>query len=160
MDAVTAMREIDKSVIKARRLEGWITIAVYTVITLALLYLTVQFHWPWWIVIVAAVLTVVSIPFEIILLPAMKYRTWRYRIQEHEIELHHGIWFRKQTLIPFVRIQHVDAKQGPILRRYRLSTVTFSTAAGSHEIPALSEQTAEQVRKQIAANARVAHEEI
>ncbi|MFC3249905.1 PH domain-containing protein [Paenibacillus sepulcri] len=59
-----------------------------------------------------------------------------------------------------VRIQHIDAKQGPILKHYGLTTLTFSTAAGSHEIPALTESTAEQVHRQIATLARLIDEEI
>lgn len=160
MGAGIAMRRIDKNVIKARRIEGWITVTVYMVILIVLFLLTLQFEWPRWIVIVAAIVTVFNIPLELVILPRLKYRTWRYLLNEYEIELHHGIFFRKRTLIPFVRIQHVDAKQGPILRKYGLSTVTFSTAAGSHEIPALPENTAEKVRRQIAANARITDEGI
>ncbi|MBW7455642.1 PH domain-containing protein [Paenibacillus sepulcri] len=154
------MLRIDPKVIQARRLEGWITISIYVVIIAVLSGLTIRFDWTLWIVIAAAAWTVVSIPFEIVLLPRMRYRSWRYLISEHEIELWHGFFFRKRTLIPMVRIQHIDAKQGPILKHYGLTTLTFSTAAGSHEIPALTESTAEQVHRQIATLARLIDEEI
>lgn len=160
MNSDTTMRKIDKKAINVWRIAGWITITVYMAMMIALYFLTIEFDWPRWIVIVATLLTLFTIPLELVILPRLKYKTWSYLISEHEIELHHGIFFRKRTLIPFVRIQHVDAKQGPILRRYGLSTVTFSTAAGSHEIPALSEHTAEQVRRKIATIARITDEAI
>ncbi|MBE9915888.1 PH domain-containing protein [Paenibacillus donghaensis] len=160
MNSSQEMQKIDKDVIQARRLEGWITILVYAVIIVLLYWLTLRFDWPVWIVSFAIIWTILSIPFELVFLPQCKYKFWRYRISEHEIELHHGIFFRKRTIIPMIRIQHIDAKQGPILKRYGLSTITFSTAAGSHDIPALKESKAEHVRKYIAALARITNEDI
>ena len=62
---------------------------------------------------------------------------WRYEVRESEIELQHGIFIVKRTLIPMVRVQHVDTSQGPILRKYDLAEITISTAATNHTIPAL-----------------------
>ncbi|MNC77824.1 Bacterial membrane flanked domain protein [compost metagenome] len=59
-----------------------------------------------------------------------------------------------------VRIQHVDMKQGPVMRKYRVAAITFSTAAGVHEIPGLDLDTAEAVRNRIVELARLAHEDI
>jgi len=52
----------------------------------------------------------------------------------------------KRTLIPMIRVQHVDSSQGPLLKKYRLASVTISTAATVHEIPALDEEEAEELR--------------
>ena len=58
------------------------------------------------------------------------------------------------------RVQHVDTRQGPLLRHYGLSTVTISTAAGTHEIPALADDVAGILRDRISELARVVDEDV
>ncbi|TYP74080.1 PH domain-containing protein [Paenibacillus methanolicus] len=152
--------KLDTRVTEANRIAGVIASVVYAAIVLTLVALTVRFGWPWWIAAVAGALAAAAIPVELFLAPRFAYRTWRYALHEEEIELLHGFWFRCRTLIPYAKIQHVDAKQGPIMRKYGLFAITFSTAAGSHRIPALAEQTADRVRRQIAAKARIADERL
>ncbi|WP_442600612.1 PH domain-containing protein [Paenibacillus sp. KN14-4R] len=154
------LKPIDEKVIDARKMEGWITIGVYAVIVISLLFVTLKFDWSMWYVIGAAILAVIAIPFEISILPNLKYKTWKYGVNEYEVELWHGLIFKRRTLIPMIRIQHVDSKQGPILRKFGLFTITFSTAAGSHEIPGLTEETAEEVRKKIAELARLGDDDV
>jgi uncharacterized protein len=55
-----------------------------------------------------------------------------------------------RTLVPLARIQHVDTRQGPLQRRFGLSTVVFYTAAGPNQIPELSTRVASEVRDSIA----------
>lgn len=57
-------------------------------------------------------------------------------------------------------MQHVDTHQGPILRKYKLATVTVSTAATVHEIPALDLEEAEELRFFISNLARVAVDDV
>ena len=73
----------------------------------------------------------------IILFPTLRWKRWRYEVRENEIELQHGVFVIKRTLVPMIRVQHVDMQQGPILRKYQLATITVSTAATVHEIPAM-----------------------
>jgi membrane protein YdbS with pleckstrin-like domain len=65
-----------------------------------------------------------------------------------------------RTLVPLVRVQHVDTVQGPVAKLFRLSAVTVSTAAGTHEIPSLSDDVADQLRDRISAMARQAREQL
>jgi uncharacterized protein len=153
-------RSIDADALKAWRLTGSISAAVYAVVVIGLIWLTVRFDWPAWIATTAAALAIAGSYLEVFLLPSMRWKRFRYAIREQEIDLLYGLFIRKRVLIPMVKVQHVDTKQGPILRRYGLATVTFSTAAGSHFIPALRESTAESVRGQIARLARISDEEL
>jgi uncharacterized protein len=66
----------------------------------------------------------------------------------------------KRTLVPMVRVQHVDTVQGPLLRKYGLATITISTAATTHEIPALDMFEADNLRSSISALARVAEDDV
>jgi membrane protein YdbS with pleckstrin-like domain len=82
--------------------------------------------------------------------PALRWRRWRYEIRPDEIDLQRGILWVGRTLVPLARIQHVDTRQGPLQRRFGLSTVVFYTAAGPNQIPELSTPLAAEVRDRIA----------
>ncbi len=150
------MKRLDPRSAQARRAEGWVGFAVMLAIVIGLFWATGRFGWPTWIAFAAASLAASFSVWDVLLAPGATYRSWRYAISEKDIELHHGLWARYRTLVPMSRIQHVHSRQGPIQKRYGLATVTFSTAAGSHQIPGVTEEEAERIRKQIAEWAGVA----
>lgn len=152
--------KIDDAALRVWRTTGWIFAAIYAVIVGAVLWLTIRFAWPAWIVTALAVIAAAAALLQIAVVPKVRMARFRYAIRENEIDLLHGLIVRKRTLIPMVKVQHVDTKQGPILRRCGLLTVTFSTAAGSHEIPALDAARAEEVQSRIAKLARIADDEL
>jgi membrane protein YdbS with pleckstrin-like domain len=82
--------------------------------------------------------------------PPLRWRMWRYEIRPDEIDLQRGVLWIERTLVPLARIQHVDTRQGPLQRRFGLSTVVFYTAAGPNHIPELSTPVAAEVRDRIA----------
>jgi hypothetical protein len=96
----------------------------------------------------------------VVVVPPLRYRYWRYHLDEHELELQRGLLVKRRTLVPLVRVQNVDTVQGPLLRYFGLSTVTVSTAAGTLEIPALSDAVADELRNQISSLARLARESL
>ncbi|MCP8968152.1 PH domain-containing protein [Ectobacillus ponti] len=98
--------------------------------------------------------------FTVIVLPKLRWQRWRYVIYEEEIDLQHGVVITTKTLIPMVRVQHVDVRQGPFLRRYGLASVEITTAATKHEIPAVAYEEAEQLRMQLSKLARAATEDV
>lgn len=112
--------------------------------------------------IVASVTSIIFIAWmiSIFLMPYLTWKNWRYAINEKEIDLKRGVLFKTRTLIPLSRVQHVDTRQGPLLRWYNLSTVTISTAATTHEIPGLDTQLADRVRRQISTYARLAEDDV
>ena len=118
------------------------------------------FEGPWWIYVVASVVVIIFAYFFIYLFPKVRWMRWRYEVRESEIELQHGIFIVKRTLIPMVRVQHVDTSQGPILRKYDLAEITISTAATNHTIPALVMEEADELRSRISALARVAEDDV
>jgi uncharacterized protein len=113
--------------------------------------------WVTWILFSLALLLTILYTFVI---PVVRWKRWRYEVQEHELDLKYGVLIVRRTLIPMVRVQHVDTTQGPLMRHYRLSNVTISTAAGTHEIPALSKEVADELRDRISALARVAEDDV
>jgi membrane protein YdbS with pleckstrin-like domain len=97
-------------------------------------------------------LTLVSLIFYLVnslVLPRLRWRRWKYDVSEKEVDMLRGIIIKKRTLVPINRVQHVDTRQGPVYRRFGLSSVTISTAATTHEIPALDDETANDLRSTI-----------
>ena len=86
--------------------------------------------------------------------PELRYRRWRWEVREHEIDLQRGVLVLRRTLIPMERVQHVETERGVIGQVLHLATVKIHTAAGSHEIPLLSEGDAGRLRLRIAELAR------
>ena len=84
------------------------------------------------------------------MVPGLRWRRWRYEIRPDEVDLQRGVFWISRTLVPLARIQHVDTRQGPLQRRFGLSTVVFYTAAGPNQIPELSTSVAADVRDRIA----------
>jgi uncharacterized protein len=113
----------------------------------------------WMVIAVSAIILTLYI-LSIVLMPYLSWKNWRYAVDEKEIDLKRGVIFKTRTLIPLSRVQHVDTRQGPLLRAYSLSSVTISTAATTHEIPALDSVIADRVRRQISTYARLAEEDV
>jgi membrane protein YdbS with pleckstrin-like domain len=94
----------------------------------------------------------------VLAVPALRWRRWRWEVREHEIDIRHGTIAVTRTLVPMLRVQHVDTKRDLLQQALGLATVVFHTAAGANEIPALTVAEAGQVRDRIAELARTADE--
>jgi len=137
------------------RINGIIASVILWVIFFVLWSVMALFQWSDWIVVIALIIVAVSTFIEIFIFPRLRWKRWRYEVHEHEIDIQHGMFVVRRTIVPMVRVQHVDTSQGPLLRKYRLATVSISTAATIHEIPALDIEEAEQLRDRISILARV-----
>lgn len=111
-------------------------------------------------ILVLIILYVVALVVFLIVLPPIRFMRWRYELSEDYLDIARGIIWKKRIIIPFIRVQNTDTRQGPILRAFGLSSVTVSTAAGAHEIPGLAVDTAEKVRDKAAEFARLAQEDL
>jgi membrane protein YdbS with pleckstrin-like domain len=90
--------------------------------------------------------------------PELRWRRWRWEVREQEIDIRRGTVAVTRTLVPMLRVQHVDTKRDFLQQLLGLATVVFHTAAGANEIPALTVAEAAQVRDRIAELARMADE--
>ncbi|RDW17167.1 hypothetical protein CWR48_14695 [Oceanobacillus arenosus] len=159
------MRKPPKNTIAADAMKAWrITALIYEVIFWIAIILfaivTYYFELPYWYVLIAVIIGIISTYLSVFVLPKVRFRRWRYEIFEQEIYIQHGILITSRTLVPMIRVQHVDTKQGPILKKYQLASVTISTAATTHEIPALLEENASELRDRISALARVDEDDV
>lgn len=116
-----------------------------------------------WLFITVGAIVVVYVACMIVwlvVLPPIRFARWRYHLSEEYLDIARGIIWRKRFIIPFIRVQNTDTRQGPILRAFGLSSVTVATAAGEHEIPGLDVEVAEHLRDKAAELARLAREDM
>ena len=95
-----------------------------------------------------------------VVVPGVRYGLWRYEVTNTDVLLRFGLVVVKQVVIPLVRVQHVETKQGPVLKSCGLSSVTVSTAGEAFEIPGLDNDEAARLRDRVAVLARIAQEDV
>lgn len=142
------------------RLYGIFYTAIIMVVTVGIGFLTYKYDWPQWILWLAITLVLIVGILSMIIFPSIRWKVWRYEVREQEIEIQSGLFVVKRTLIPMVRVQHVDTEQGPILKRYNLANISISSAATIHTIPMLLTEDADGLRAKISELARVAEDDV
>ncbi len=146
--------------VSAWRITGLIQSAILGLGLLLFWLMDTQHVMPFWVGIVFFVFWLILSVLLTAFVPYWRWKRWRYDVNEHEVELQRGLVIVRRTLVPVNRVQHVDTRKGPILRYYNLSDVTVSTAATTHQIPALDEETAAEVRNRISKMALKAREDV
>ena len=159
------MREQPKYKIPAKGITVWRIYGVFQTLFLALLAggtsaLAYYFEGPFYLHLIGWAIVIAALIFLIWLFPNIRHRIWRYEVREQEIEIQSGLFIVTRTLIPMVRVQHVDTEQGPILKRYGLSNISISSAATTHTIPFLEMEEADGLRARISELARVAGDDV
>jgi membrane protein YdbS with pleckstrin-like domain len=101
-----------------------------------------------------AVVAVLAAVACVLVVPRLRVRRFRYEVREDEIDLRHGIVVQVRTLVPMVRVQHVDTRRTVLSQIFGLAAVVFHTAAGANQIPALREADAAAIRDRITDLAR------
>lgn len=152
--------QIDPMGLRVWRIHACITATITLLITAGVFVLTYFFDWYSWIQYTVLALWGVSAFLGIYLFPKIRWQRWRYEVREQEIEIQSGLFVVERTLVPMIRVQHVDTTQGPILKKYNLSEISISTAATTHYIPALLTEEADELRERISKLARVAEEDV
>ncbi len=67
--------------------------------------------------------------------PELRWRRWRWEVREQEIDIRHGTVAVTRTLVPMLRVQHVDTRRDLLQQLLGLATVVFHTAAGVERDP-------------------------
>jgi uncharacterized protein len=104
------------------------------------------------------IVPLVALVVSVVLVPSLRWRRWRWDVRPEAIDIRHGTFTLRRTLVPMLRVQHVDTRRNPIEQMFDLATVVIHTAAGSHTIPLLRVTDAGEVRDRIADLASTADE--
>jgi uncharacterized protein len=82
----------------------------------------------------------------------LRYSVWRFEVQEDGLFIERGVFTRIKTVVPYVRVQHVDSRRSPLERTTGLSTVVVYTAGSRSAdvaIPGLTPERAEKLREDL-----------
>lgn len=79
------------------------------------------------------------------------WRSWLFRIDEGALHLRHGVLTRRESTIPFHRVQHIDLEAGPLERRFGLTSLILRTASASSDatVPGIDAAEADALRARI-----------
>ena len=88
----------------------------------------------------------------VLMVPLRRYNARGYDLGEDRLRVVAGLLFRKDTVVPFSRVQHIDVGQGPLERRDGIAHLVLHTA-GTHNasviLPGLKKETAAEMREAI-----------
>jgi len=93
----------------------------------------------------------------ITLAPQRIYRRLRYGLSDQLLQVVRGWLFHTDTVVPFVRVQHLDVRRGPLDKVFGTATLVVHTA-GTHNsivtVPGLAPQRAAEIRDVIREHVR------
>ena len=101
------------------------------------------------IALAGAVLAVVGMA---VWLPYRWASTLRYAVRQHDVIRRSGIFWRTETVQPIKRVQHVEREQGPLDKRFGLSTIKLYSAGTGNvtlRIPGLDVETSATLSRYI-----------
>lgn len=82
----------------------------------------------------------------------LRHRVWAYRVREDSLYLERGVFTRVNTVVPYVRIQHVDTQRSPLERVLGLSTLVVYTAGSRGadvSVPGLTTEEAHDLQQRV-----------
>lgn len=74
----------------------------------------------------------------------------RYAVRQHDVIVRSGVFWRKETVQPIKRIQHVEQHQGPVDKRFGLYQLNLYSAGTGHftlRIPGLDADAAARIKQ-------------
>ena len=85
----------------------------------------------------------------VIVRPTRIYRRLRYRLSDRILQVLRGWLFHTDTVVPLVRVQHLDVVRGPLDKMFGTATLVVHTA-GTHNsivtVPGLAPERAAEMR--------------
>jgi membrane protein YdbS with pleckstrin-like domain len=89
--------------------------------------------------------------------PQRIYSRLRYRLTERFLQVMRGWLFHTDTIVPLVRVQHLDVTRGPLDKMFGTATLVVHTA-GTHNsivtLPGLAPERAAEIRDVIRQHVR------
>jgi len=84
---------------------------------------------------------------------ARRVAAWGYAERREDLMVKRGVLIRRQSVIPYGRMQFIDVTAGPVERSLGLATLRMHTAAAASDarIPGLDKADAAKLRDQLAA---------
>ena len=140
-----------KNVLRARFLVQWVVLSAIAIVLDQVLLADTDFYGlPSTLVPLIGIISLVMVPQRI-------YRRLGYRLGERLLQVVRGWMFHTDTMVPFVRVQHIDVTQGPVEKLFGVATLVVHTA-GTHNsivtVPGLALDRAAEIRDVIREHVR------
>ena len=149
---VMTRSEVDFRPLDARVRHLWWVIGAAVVLIMAVVALVVGMLAldGGWRVVPAVVVLAIGVPLAV-LVPAVRYRRWRFALRDHDLWIRSGVLWMNTSVIPYARLQFVDTTQGPLDRAFGLAQLVVHTAAPgtSGRLPGLALDDAEALREKL-----------
>ncbi len=140
-----------RNVVRAQLAASWLPVLVAAIALDAIVLGGAPFRW------LPSLLALGLAALVILVIPARKYRRIGYALTDHTIRIVRGYLFHIDTVVPFVRVQHIDVARGPIERVFGVASLVVHTA-GTHNsivtLPGLAPATAAALRDTIRSHIR------
>lgn len=157
-------KTISPDVIKVWRVSSFIGYSISMTCAFIFILLHGLYDWSYWIRIIGYIvimLLVLGMIIETTILPKYRQRFWRYGVNEKFIYMKFGgFLFKSELIIPISKVQYVDLRQGPLLKKYELLSINIMTVSSEHEIPGLPKKVAEDMREEIAISSSLHRNEV
>jgi membrane protein YdbS with pleckstrin-like domain len=114
-----------RHVLRARLALTWLPLAIAAVVADRVLLGDTPYYG-------AASIAAVTLGVAVVLIiPQRKFRRLSYRLTDRMLQSVHGWMFRVDTIVPFVRVQHLDVTRGPLDKMFGTASLVVHTA-GTH----------------------------
>lgn len=104
------------------------------------------------ILIIPALIAVLAI-IDIIVVPEIRYRRYKYYLDDEMLVVEEGLWFITRSIAPIERIHQIEVKRGPVDRMFNMGNVIVTTAGGVVKIAFLEDAVADEIAARL--NARI-----
>lgn len=140
-----------KNVLRGRQLVLWVALGAAAAAFDQLLLKDSGFHGlPSTALPILGLITLTTAPQRI-------YARLRYRLTDRFLQVMRGWLFHTDTIVPLVRVQHLDVTRGPLDKLFGTATLVVHTA-GTHNsivtLPGLSPERAAEIRDVIREHVR------
>jgi uncharacterized protein len=130
-----------KTVLRARMIVLWVPL------TIGALVIERSLALPWPGLLLGAVVFLAIIA--VIVAPQRIYARLGYRVGDRLLQVVRGWAFHTDTVVPFVRVQHLDVTRGPLDKLFGTASLVIHTA-GTHNsivtVPGLAPERAAEIR--------------
>ena len=87
-----------------------------------------------------------------IILGFVRFRAWRYTLRDDHLYLEYGVFIKVRTMMPYVRVQHIDTQRrisDRLLGLSRLVVYTAGSRGADVSIPGLLPEDADDMQEKL-----------
>ena len=135
-----------RHVLRIRALLFWLPVSIAAIIADQLLLRPTPFHG-----LPSIIIPLVGLA-AVVILPNKRYRRLGYALHPNLLQVVRGWLFHTDTIVPLIRVQHIDVTRGPLDKSFGTATLVVHTA-GTHNsivtLPGLAPDRAAAIRDEI-----------